>query len=96
MADPTVSQILCEQYQIEAQPGAKIRCPFCHHHSFSIKRDDTLAKCFHGSCSRFLTAHGSGTSDTIGLSSALAEIYYDFHQELLRLKDVAYTENAYT
>jgi len=25
----------------------------------------------------------------------LAEIYYDFHQELLHLKDVAYTDNAY-
>ena len=58
-------------------------------------RDDTLAKCFHASCSRFLTVHGAGAPDAIALSSVLAEIYYDFHQELLHLKDVAYTDNAY-
>jgi hypothetical protein len=91
----SVSQILREQYQLEAQAGAKIACPFCHHHSFSIKRDDTLAKCFHGSCGRFLTIHGPGASDTITLSSVLAEIYHDFHQELLHLKDVTYPDNAY-
>jgi P4 family phage/plasmid primase-like protien len=92
----SVSQILREQYQLEAQAGAKIACPFCHHHSFSIKRDDTLAKCFHGSCGRFLTIHGPGASDTITLSSVLAEIYHDFHQELLHLKDVTYPDNAYS
>jgi hypothetical protein len=95
VANAGVSQILREQYHIEAQPGAKIACPFCHHHTLSIKRDDTLAKCFHASCSRFLTVHGAGAPDTIALSSVLAEIYYDFHQELLHLKDVAYTDNAY-
>ena len=43
VANAGVSQILREQYHIEAQPGAKIACPFCHHHTLSIKRDDTLA-----------------------------------------------------
>jgi P4 family phage/plasmid primase-like protien len=95
MANASVSQILREQYHIEAQPGAKITCPFCQHHTLSIKRDDTLAKCFHNSCGRFLTVHGAGALQTITLSSVLAEIYYDFHQELLRLKNVAYPDNAY-
>jgi hypothetical protein len=95
MTNASVSQILREQYQIEVQAGGKVDCPFCHHYSFSIKRDDTLAKCFHGSCGRFLTVHASGTPDTIALSSVFAEIYHDFHQELLHLKDAAYVENAY-
>jgi P4 family phage/plasmid primase-like protien len=95
MANAGISQLLREQYQVEAHPGAKIACPFCQHRTFSIKPDDTLGKCFHGSCGRFLTVHGAGTSDTISLSSVLAEVYHDFHQELLRLKDADYRDNAY-
>jgi P4 family phage/plasmid primase-like protien len=95
MPNASVSQRLREQYQIDARPGAsKLECPFCHHHAFSIKRDDSLAKCFHGSCGRFVTVNGVGT-DTITLSSVLADIYHDFHQELLRLKNVTYPDNAY-
>jgi hypothetical protein len=95
MANPTVSQILREQYHTDAQAGAKLTCPFCQHQTFSVKPDDTLGKCFHPSCGRFVTAHGAGNSGTIALSTVLAEIYHDFHQELLCLKDVAYTDNAY-
>lgn len=95
MPNASVSQRLREQYQLDARPGAsKLECPFCHHHAFSIKRDDSLAKCFHGSCGRFITVNGVGT-DTITLSSVLADIYHDFHQELLRLKNVTYPDNAY-
>jgi hypothetical protein len=94
--NPGVSQLLRERYQIEAHAGAsKLECPFCQHRTLGITRDDTLAKCFHGSCGRFLTPHGSGASGTITLSSVLGEIYHDFHQELLHLKDVTYPDNAY-
>jgi hypothetical protein len=95
MADTTVSQILLERYTIEAKPGAKAECPFCHRPYFYIKGDDSLGKCFEPSCLRFITLHGPGGSETISLSSVLADIYHDFHQELLRLKDANYVDNAY-
>jgi hypothetical protein len=95
MADTTVSQILRERYTIEAKPGAKAECPFCHRPYFYIKGDDSLGKCFEPSCLRFLTVYGAGGSETISLSSVLAEVYTDFHQELLRLKDTPYADNAY-
>jgi P4 family phage/plasmid primase-like protien len=95
VSNASISQRLREQYDIDAHSGAsKLQCPFCHHPALGITRDDTLAKCFHGSCGRFLTVNGTGT-EAITLSSVLAEIYHDFHQELLRLKDVAYPDNAY-
>jgi P4 family phage/plasmid primase-like protien len=96
MPNPSVSQRLRAQHQIDAHAGAsKLECPFCHHHTLGITRDDTLAKCFHGSCGRFITVNGAGASGTITLSSVLAEIYHDFHMELLRLKTADYRDNAY-
>jgi putative DNA primase/helicase len=95
MAESSVSTILHERYHVDARPGAKVDCPFCHHQALSIHRDDSLAKCFYPACGRFITANGAGTSETITLSSVLAEVYHEFHQELLRLKDVDYPKNAY-
>ena len=95
MPTTSVCQRLREQYSLDAKPGAKVDCPFCQHHTMSIKPDDTLAKCFHGSCGRFVTTHGSGGADTISLHSVLTEMYQACHQELLRLKDAKYLDNAY-
>lgn len=90
MANNNVVQILNEQYRIATHPGAKVRCPFCHKQTLSIKKDDSLAKCFHSACGRFITATGAGVSQTITLASVLADNYHDFHQELLGLKNVEY------
>jgi P4 family phage/plasmid primase-like protien len=84
----SVSALLEATYGISARPGMKVNCPFCQHHTLSIKPDDSLAKCFHSSCGRFVTAHGS--AETVTLASVLAGIYHDFHQELLQLKDAKY------
>ncbi len=88
----SVSAILEADHGISARPGMKVNCPICHHHTLSIKPDDSLAKCFHPQCGRFITSHGG--SETITLASVLAEIYHDFHQELLQLKDAKY-QSAY-
>jgi P4 family phage/plasmid primase-like protien len=95
MPNASVCQRLHKQYHIDAVPGAKVECPFCSHHTFGIHRDDSLAKCFHSTCGRFITAIGSGDAATITLSSVLADIYHDFHQELLMLKSATYPDNAY-
>jgi putative DNA primase/helicase len=89
-----VSQLLREQHNIEAHPGAKVDCPFCQHKTLSVHRDDSLAKCFHSACGRFITTAGSGGAETISLASIMADLYHECHQALLDLKDAPY-QNAY-
>ncbi len=46
-----VSAILKMKYGIEVASGAKTDCPICGHKTLSVKADDSIAKCFHSSCS---------------------------------------------
>jgi hypothetical protein len=91
----SVSAILAESHGITAQPGAKVECPFCHHKTFSIKRDDLLGKCFHPACGRFITPSRRDGQSPHNLTNVLKAIYYDFHQELLSLQN-GRDQNAYT
>ncbi|MCD6162534.1 MAG: toprim domain-containing protein, partial [candidate division Zixibacteria bacterium] len=52
-----VTEILVSQYNINARVGQKTKCPFCGHHSFSITKDDSLGKCFHPSCLKYITPY---------------------------------------
>lgn len=52
----SVSLLVQSRYQIEAGPGQKIDCPSCGHRTFSIKADDTVAKCFHPGCGLIVNA----------------------------------------
>lgn len=87
MTNPSVCAILDAQYGISVRPGQKVNCPFCGHHTFSVKRDDTLAKCFHPACAKFVSCR---ETEAISLTGVLMEIYHDWHQELLQLKDAPY------
>jgi hypothetical protein len=51
-----VTEILFDQYGIHAKPGMKIKCPFCGHESFSVKSDNTVGKCFHPTCEKYIRA----------------------------------------
>jgi hypothetical protein len=90
-----VSQILSNKYGISAQPGSKVECPFCRHETFSIKRDNTLGKCFHPTCGRYVTAVQQDYPYRNNLRHTMMEIFEDFHRELLALKDAEYN-NAYS
>jgi hypothetical protein len=90
----SVTAILLETYGIAARPGDKVECPFCHHRTFSIKRDDLLGKCFHLSCGRYITPTRHDRQYSQGLSQVLNEISYDCHQTLLGLRHARY-RNAY-
>lgn len=90
----SVSAILRDCYGISAKPGAKVKCPFCHHKTFSLKRDDLLGKCFHPACGRFITPNQGDGQSSQSLANVLAVIYHDFHQALLSLKEAPY-RNAY-
>jgi hypothetical protein len=91
----SVTAILLENHSIAARPGDKVDCPFCHHHTFSIKRDDQLGKCFHPSCGRYITPWQHHSQHRHSLAHVLADIYHDFHQTLLDLSEAPY-QNAYS
>lgn len=83
----SVVEILANQFGIQTQPRARIDCPFCKHHTMSIKADDTLAKCFHASCLRYITLHAASPSYQRSLHKALEGVYHDFHKHFLSLAD---------
>ena len=80
----TVTEILLNKYGIVARAGRKIECPFCHRHTFSIKRDDTLAKCFHPTCGRYITPFQRNSFYENSFYQVFEEIFHDLHQELLK------------
>jgi putative DNA primase/helicase len=90
----TVSQVLLEDHSLSIRPGAKGECPFCKHPTFSVKADDTLGKCFHPACHRFLTIGRDNGQYQYSLARILEAIYHDCHQELLCL--ASGQQNAYT
>jgi putative DNA primase/helicase len=90
----SVSQRLLEEFSLSLRPGAKGECPFCHQQAFSVKADDTLGKCFHPACGRFLTARDDDSAYRVSLTPVLDAVYQDCHQELLAL--ASRQRNAYT
>ena len=80
----SVSQHLEAKYGISIRPGGQGVCPFCRHDvTFSVKKDDSVGKCFHPSCNRAVTA-GSLSADYKGsLSEVLDRIKADLHQHLM-------------
>jgi hypothetical protein len=91
----SVTAILWESHGIAARLGGKVECPFCHHPTFGIKRDDQLGKCFHPSCGRFITPRQHDRQHRHSLAHVLDDIYHDFHQTLLDLRE-AVSMNAYS
>lgn len=90
----SVSQRLLEEFSLSLRPGAKGECPFCHQQTFSVKGDDTLGKCFHPACGRFLTAGHESNASRASLTRVLDAVYQDCHAELLVL--APQQNNAYT
>ena len=88
----TVTQRLLAEYNITAQPGKKIKCPFCGHNTLQIKLDDLFAKCFHPDCGKRIFT-SEPTHRTI-LSSVLSAIFTDCHKEILKQKRIP-GETAY-
>jgi len=68
-------------------------CPTCHHNTFCIKKDKTLAKCFHPSCNLYISIYGGQkTSIYTEAYELFKEFYKICHDELLRQADTANTE----
>jgi hypothetical protein len=91
----SVAAIPSKRHGIATLPGAKVECPFFHHKTLSIKRDDLLGNCFHPACGRFIAPSRRDSQSPYNHSSVLDAIYHEFHQEVFALKDVPY-RNAYS
>jgi hypothetical protein len=89
-----VSLLILRRFSVAAAPGDRIKCPFCGHHTFCIKRDDTIGKCFHPSCGEFLTARPENRDEIDDLDDALRPVFRDLHKHLLDLA-ASLQPNAY-
>jgi hypothetical protein len=92
----SVSNLLAEKYGIKAKPKEKIDCPFCGHRTFYLKCDDTLGKCFHPNCGRFIVPGSHDRRNENSLYLVLEEIFQDFHAQLLKLATITDHDNAFT
>jgi len=57
--------------------------PFCRRSTFSIRRDDSVGKCFHPACGRAVTEGHLAPSYTGSLYQVLDKIKDDCHKHLL-------------
>jgi hypothetical protein len=79
----SVSQHLEQQHGVRISPGRKGVCPFCRHETFSVRKDDSVGKCFHPTCGRAVSS-GSLRGDYQGsLYQILDVIKRDCHEYLV-------------
>lgn len=92
----SVSTQLAEKHGIVTQPGRKGKCPFCGHGTFSVKRDDSIGKCFHPACGRFIISESRKRGSENSLDQLMEDIFQDFHASLLAQATLTGHENAYS
>jgi hypothetical protein len=91
----SVSSILYDKYGILTKPGQQINCPFCHRDTFSIKGDHSIGKCFHSDCYKNITRFLPENSQDNLFYKLLDDIYRDFFNELMLMKNTKRVKNAY-
>ena len=80
----SISAYLEQKHGVKLAPGHKGMCPFCRRDTFAVRKDDSLGKCFHPACGKFIS-QGSLTDGYAGsLYQILDAIKRDFHQLLLK------------
>lgn len=82
MTEFSVSAYLKEKHGSKIpEKGQKFECPYCGHPTMSLK-GDKLAKCFHPSCGRFVSA-GSAQSGKFHFQQFLWKVMEVCHEELV-------------
>lgn len=77
--DASISNFLEKEYGYRVSPGKKGICPFCDKNTFSITSDDSLGKCFHPDCGRFITTNEVSEQNDY-LQNALYEVCDEFRK----------------
>lgn len=80
----SVTRLLESKYGVNGRPGAKTECPECGKNTLSIKRDDSIARCFHPSCNKFFRPGESRSPGWSAWHVALDHIRQDLRRELQR------------
>ncbi len=83
----SVSSHLEQQHGVRIPAGGKGVCPFCRRETFSVRKDDTVGKCFHPACGRAITSGSLEGGYDGSLYQVLDRIKDDCHAELVRQKD---------
>lgn len=90
----SVSKYIDTEFRIVIKAGNKGTCPFCSHKTFSVKKDDTLGKCFHPDCAKVINiCSAKGYTDY--KQEILQKLFDDWHLELLNLKNISHYDTAY-
>jgi hypothetical protein len=79
-----ISAFLEQHHGVQIVPGGKGLCPFCRRSTFAVRKDDSLGKCFHASCGRFISEGSLASSYAGSLYQILDAIKRDCHEHLLR------------
>lgn len=90
MSYSNVTEFIKDKYGIHIEPGKKGECFKCHKNTMSVKRDGTLAKCFHPACEVSITLKQINGNYDGRLSEILGSIMLDFHKELLETVNEGY------
>jgi hypothetical protein len=91
-----ISQHLDQQHGIQIPPGGKGTCPYCLHGTFAIRRDDTIGKCFHLACGRFITQGSLSEGYAGDLYPILDRLRETCHAHLLERKTQGYAYDYFT
>jgi len=80
----SLKNIIEEKFGINVMPGKKGRCPFCGKNTFQVKPDDTIGKCFHPDCGRYILAGEAPSCTYFKIlddfkSTCLAELFGPVH-----------------
>lgn len=92
----SVSAFLSEKYSIEAPLGKRIKCVKCGKNTMFIKRDDTLAKCFHPTCKWSLHSSKIQREYEYKWHEILDDICISSYEELLNQAQAEDANNAYS
>jgi len=80
-----LSRYITETYGIDCIPGGKVACPKCGHKTFALKRDGSIAKCFHPGCSWVITPRCIESRPS--LHKLLSGLLQQWHKHLLEPGD---------
>jgi hypothetical protein len=84
----SVSGHLDQEHGLKIRPDGKGTCPFCRRNTFSVRKDDSIGKCFHPACGKFITVASLGGDYQHSLYQVLDKLKVDFHAHLLAQENV--------
>jgi hypothetical protein len=80
----SVTAFLEQQHGVKIAAGGKGLCPFCRRDTFAVRKDDSLGKCFHPACGKFISKGSLADGYAGSLYQILDTIKLTCHEHLLK------------